>query len=374
VSREVVSGRLVLDDRVEPGRLTVADGRIAGIEPDDALRNAPYLAPGLVDLHVHGWGGHDAMNGTAALDGMARGLLRRGVTSFLPTAVSAPLPDLATFAESVRAWIPKTPADGAAPLGFNLEGPFISAAKKGAHNPAFIRTRVDVPTEDLEPLLDGLRLITVAPEIPGGLELIGWLVERGVRVSMGHSAATIEQARAGYGAGGLTTTHLFNGMSGVDHRSPGLAVAALTDDRAWVELIADGQHVHPAVWELIARAKPQDRLMLVSDAIPLAGSGVTNATLGGLEIEIHGERCTLAGTDTLAGAVTALDTGVRNLVGAGFDLPRAVRAASLTPLELLGIDDRGRLAPGLCADLVELDANLGVRRVMRAGIWQMGPG
>jgi N-acetylglucosamine-6-phosphate deacetylase len=227
-----------------------------------------------------------------------------------------------------------------------------------------------VPTSDLEPLVDGLRLITVAPEIPGGLELIEWLVARGVRVSLGHSASTIEQARAGYQAGGRATTHLFNGMTGVDHRSPGLAVAALTDDRAWVELIADGQHVHPAVWDLIARAKPAGRLMLVSDAIPLAGTGVTLASLGGLEIEIRGERCTLAGSDTLAGAVSAIDSGVRNLVGAGFDLPSAVRAATRTPLELLGVDDRGRLEPGMRADLVELDASLAVRRVLRGEVWQ----
>jgi N-acetylglucosamine-6-phosphate deacetylase len=366
----VIGGRLVLEDRVEPGRVVVEGQRIAGIEPDDAQRDGPYLAPGFVDVHVHGWGGNDAMGGAAALDGMARGLLRRGVTSFLPTAVSAPLPDLVTFAEAVRAWTPLAPADGAEPLGFNLEGPFISEAKRGAHNPAFIRTSVDVATAELEPLIDGLRVITVAPEIPGGPELIAWLAERGVRVSMGHSAATIEQARAGYLAGGRTATHLFNAMSGVDHRLSGLAVAALLDDGAWVELIADGQHVHPAVWELIARAKPPDRLLLVSDAIPLAGSGVTKATLGGLPIEIHGERCTLAGTDTLAGAVTAIDSGVRNLVDAGFDLPRAVRTASRNPLELLGVDDRGRLEPGLRADVVELDRGLIVRRVMRAGTWR----
>jgi N-acetylglucosamine-6-phosphate deacetylase len=369
MTREVVLGRLVLDDRVEPGRLVVEGGRIAGLEPDDAERDGPFVTPGFVDLHVHGWGGHDAMGGATALDGMARSLLSHGVTSFLPTGVTSPLPTLHAFADTVRAWIPAAPANGASPLGFNIEGPFISEARKGAHNPAWIRTSVDVPLTELEPLLDGLRLMTVAPEIPGGLELIEWLESRGVQVSMGHSAATIDQARAGYAAGGRTTTHLFNAMSGVDHRAPGLAVAALTDDDAWVELIADGQHVHPAVWGLISRAKPVDRLMLVSDAIPMAGTGDGRTVLSGLEIEVRGLRCTVAGTDTLAGSVIALDTAVRNLVGAGLDMPAAVAAASRNPLRMLGVEDRGHLEPGLRADLVELDRDLYVQRTMREGVW-----
>ena len=147
-----VVGRLVLDDRVVPGRITVDDGRIAAVELDDAAArttgeasDGPLIAPGFVDVHVHGWGGHDAMGDVAALDGMARALLRRGVTSFLPTAVSAPLDDLAAFAERVRAWRPVAPADGAEPLGFDLEGPFLAPGRRGAHDPAHLRTPADVP-------------------------------------------------------------------------------------------------------------------------------------------------------------------------------------------------------------------------------------
>ena len=158
-------------------------------------------------------------------------------------------------------------------------------------------------------------------------------------------------------------------MSGFDHRAPGVAVAALLDDRAYVELIADGIHVHPALWPLIARLKPVDRLLLVSDAVALAGTGDGRGRIGGLEVEVVGERVTLAGTTTLAGSVLALDTAVRNLVAAGVPLPAAVAAASRNPLALLGIEDRGRLAVGQRADLVELDAELRVRRVMRGGSW-----
>lgn len=370
-----VIGRLVLDDRVAAGRIVVEDGLIVSVDAEDGAGQAsgdasgPYIAPGFVDVHTHGGGGHDVMDGAAGMDGTARHLIAHGVTSFLPTGVTAPLPELAAFAEAYRAWRPAVGPDVAEPLGFNLEGPFLSAWRKGAHDPAFLRDPADVALNDLEPLVDGLRVMTVAPELPGALELIGWLRERGVATSMGHSAATLDQALAGYAAGGTTTTHLFNAMTGVDHRAPGLAVAALGDDTAYVELIADGIHVHPALWPLITRTKPKDRLLLISDAISLAGTDVGRATIGGLEVEVVGQRVTLVGTTTLAGSVIALDIAVRNLVASGVTLPDAVAAASRNPLAMLGVTDRGRLAVGQRADLVELDDDLAVRRVMRAGTW-----
>lgn len=368
-----VSGRLVLNDRVAGGWLAIEDGRIAAIELDDEVAaGSPYLAPGFVDVHVHGWGGHDAMGDPSALDGMARALLGRGVTSFLPTAVTAPLADLAAFADRVRAWVPHAPADGAEPLGFNLEGPFLAADRRGAHDPAHLLAPADASRASLEPLIDGLRLITVAPELPEATDLIAWLAGRGVVSSVGHSAATFEEAVAGYAAGARSTTHLFNAMSGLDHRAPGVALAALLDDAAYVELIADRIHVDPALWELITRLKPPDRLLLVSDAVALAGTGDGRGRIGGLEVEVTGERVTLAGTATLAGSAIALDTAVRNVVASGVALPAAVAAASRNPLDLLGITDRGRIAVGQRADLVELDVDLRVRRVMRGGGWMAG--
>jgi N-acetylglucosamine-6-phosphate deacetylase len=369
----VVRGRLVLDEHVRPGRVLVRDGWIAEVELDPAEAGGPFVAPGFVDVHVHGRGGHDAWGPEGALDGMARALLRHGVTSFLPTAVTAPLADLVTFAERVRHWIPVAPDDGAGPLGFNLEGPFINPARKGAQNPAHIRIPAEVSTADLEPLIDGLRITTIAPEVPGALDLIRWLRARGVTASLGHSAATVEEGRAGYAAGARTTTHLFNAMTGVDHRAPGLAVAALLDDDAYVELIADGHHVADSVWPLILRVKPADRLILVSDGVSFGGTAARAGLLGGLECIIDGDRCVLADGGNLAGSVIALDTAVRNVARSGVGLPHAVAAASREPLALLGVTDRGRLEPGLRADLVELDDDLAVRRVMRAGRWYPGP-
>ena len=367
---DTIAGRLVLDDRVAPGRLTIEDGRIASVDLDAAVpEDAPYVAPGFVDLHVHGWGGHDAMGDTPALEGMARALLRRGVTSFLPTAVTAPLPALEAFADRVRTWLPHAPSDGAEPLGFNLEGPFLTPDRRGAHDATHLRVPADVARETLTSLIDGLRLMTVAPELPGAIELIGWLAGHGVPTSIGHSAASLEEARAGYAAGATSTTHLFNAMSGLDHRTPGVALAALLDDEVFVELIADGVHVHPAMWQLAWRVKPPNRLFLVSDAISLAGVGDGHAWIGGLEIDVVGQRATLAGTTTLAGSVIALDSAVRDLVATGVPLPTAVAAATSTPLAVLGVFDRGRIAVGHRADLVELDEELAVGRVMRHGTW-----
>jgi N-acetylglucosamine-6-phosphate deacetylase len=371
VAPTTVAGWLVLDDRVAPGRLTIDDERIAGVEVDvgDLPADAPYIAPGFVDVHVHGWGGHDAMGDRAALDGMARALLGRGVTSFLPTAVTAPLDEMAAFADRVRGWIPSAPADGAEPLGFNLEGPFLAQARRGAHDETQLRAPADVRPATIEALTEGLRLTTVAPELAGATDLIGLLHRQGVAVSLGHSAVSVDAARAAFTAGATSTTHLFNAMSGFEHRSPGLAVAALLDDTAYVELIADGVHVHPALWELITRLKPADRLLLVSDAVPIAGTGDGRGRIGALAVDVKGWRCTVAGTETLAGSVIALDTAVRNVVAAGIPLPDAVAAASRNPLELLGIGDRGHLATGQHADLVELNEDLAVLRVMRGGTW-----
>jgi len=359
---EVVRGRLVLEDRVAAGRVVVEDGRIAAVELDESEAAGPWIMAGFVDVHVHGWGGHDSMGPDGSLDGMARALLRRGVTSFLPTAITAPLDALLAFAGRVRDWMPRSPADGADPLGFNLEGPFISPHRVGAQNPAFVRAPADVRIADLEPLLGEFRITTVAPETPGAIELIRWLHAHGVVASLGHSVA-----------GARTTTHLFNAMSGVHQHEPGLAAVALARDDAYAELVADGHHVDRVLWPLILRTKPSDRLILVSDAIELAGTPLTRGSLGGLEVEIHGDRCTLVSNGALAGSVIALDTSVRNLARAGVALPVVSAAASVNPLALIGVEDRGRIVPGLRADLVELDREYRVTRVMRAGAWHAGP-
>ncbi|HSM33700.1 MAG TPA: amidohydrolase family protein [Anaerolineae bacterium] len=370
---ELLAGRLIVDDGELLGRVVVEDGRIVRLEPDGAVDGSLIVVPGFIDVHVHGWGGHDAMGGTEALSGMARALAARGVTSFLPTSVTASFEKLTRFADSVREWLPLAPDDGAEPLGFNMEGPFLAEQKRGAHPAHLLRHPEDLDEDRLATFVEGLRVITIAPELRGAPELIERLAARGVRVSLGHSAATVAQSRRGYEAGAVTTTHLFNAMIGVLHREPGLALAALLDDAVWVELIADTLHVDPDLWPLIWRLKPAERVLLVSDAIALAGSGRDRGMLGELEVRVDGDMATLVEGGNLAGSVTALDLELRNVVRAGVALPDAVRAATANPAELLGLADRGHLAAGLRADLVELDAaTFAVRRVMRHGAWIVG--
>ena len=359
----------MLDDGVTPGRVEIAGEFIRSVEADDRAAGGPYVCPGFVDLHVHGWGGHDAMDGARGLAGMARALLGHGVTSFLPTADTAPIDTLRRFAQDVRRWSQTVTDDQAEPLGFNLEGPFISADRLGAQNGAFIQTPSAVDRARLTPIHDGLRIMTIAPELAGAIDLIRWLAAAGVVVSLGHSNASADRAAAGYEAGARGTTHLFNAMSGVDHHTPGLAVTALATDAAYVELVADGLHVDRRLWPLILRSKPLDRLVLVSDALALAGVGDGRATLAGIEVEVRDGRCSVVADGRLAGSVIALDTAVRELVAFGVPLHQAVIAASRNPLDLLGVRDRGRIAVGQLADLVELDDDLWVQRVMRRGQW-----
>lgn len=360
-------GRLVLDDRIVPGRLLLAEGRITEVRADDAAADGPFIAPGFVDIHVHGSGGHDAMGGPGALGGMSRFLIEHGVTSFLPTSVTAGLDVLQRFADDVRTWRQEPCRGHAHALGFHLEGPFLSELKKGAQDPAFLIAPADVSWSALEPLLPDLRLITVAPELPGAPQLIARLAAAGAVVSLGHSNATASEARTGYLAGARSTTHLFNAMSPVDHHAPGLAAVALADRSVSTELVCDGHHVDRTVWPVIWSCKPASRIVLVTDAISLAGAGEGRRRLGGIEVEVRGDRSTIVGTETLAGSVISLDVAVRNVVRAGVPLPAAVAAATRNPLRLLRVEDRGRLAPGQRADLVLLDDDLFVQQVLLGG-------
>ena len=367
---ETLAGRLIVDDGELLGRVVVDDGGSRRSKPTARwMATASWCPASSMSTSTAGAATTPWVAPTPC-SGMARALAAHGVTSFLPTSVTASFEKLTRFADSVREWMPAAPADGAEPLGFNMEGPFLAEKKKGAHPANLLRHPEDLDDERLATFIEGLRVITIAPELRGAPQLITRLADRGVRVSLGHSAADMAEARAGYAAGAVTTTHLFNAMVGVVHREPGLALAALLDDAVWVELIADTLHVDPELWPLIWSLKPSERVLLVSDAIALAGSGRSRGMLGELEVRVDGDMATLVEGGNLAGSVTALDLELRNVVRSGIPIADAVRAAATNPAELLGLSDRGHLATGLRADLVELDAaTFAVRRVMRGGEW-----
>jgi N-acetylglucosamine-6-phosphate deacetylase len=313
------------------------------------------VAPGFVDLQCNGGLGIDLASEPERLWELGALLPRFGVTAWLPTIVTTPdgVVDraLAALADgSPDGWA------GALPIGLHLEGPFLSSPKRGAHPEALLCAptldAIDSWTRDA-----GVAVVTIAPDLPGALEVIAALVERGVIVSLGHTPATAEQASAAVDAGARWVTHLFNAMAPLHHREPGLAGVALSDERLHVGLIPDGIHVHPDVVKTAQRALGE-RLTIVTDAVAALGMPLGKQPLGRTEVTIDDTGVRLA-DGTLAGSNLAMDQGVRNLVAfTGCSPADAIRAASTAPAALLGDETRGRLDPGARADLVVLTEDL----------------
>jgi len=337
----------------EPGWVAVADGRIselgAGPPPPGAVDLGDVvLAPAFVDLQLNGVGDVDLADADpAGWQAVADRLAGRGVGAYLATFVSAPLDAYDPFLDRLGAAIGAAHG-GAAPLGAHLEGPFLGGAP-GAHPPGLLRA-ADLPwlvgRLDAHPGL--VKMVTLAPEADPGFAATRALTERGVVVALGHSSATDDEARAATDAGARVVTHLFNAMSPLRHREPGLVGAALDDARLTPTLIADLVHVHPAAVRIAFAACRS--LVLVSDAV------ATNDEL------VAADGAARLPDGRLAGAVALLDDALANVVGLGVPIEEAVRAASTRPAAVLGLTDRGRLAVGARADLVALDPRHGTRR------------
>ena len=353
-----VRGRLLLDGRMTLGVVIVKDGRIAEVRTGDLdsnipapVRNAHVVSPGLIDLQVNGAFGHEVGGDAEALRALAARLPETGVTSFLPTFVSASAEDYRVGAAAVRA-IRKD--GGARRLGVHLEGPLLSPERVGAHDAAAIAGAPAALDAVLDELIsaDVLRILTVAPERPGALALVRRLRDAGVIASLGHTEATFAEFIAGVDAGATLVTHLYNTMRGFSHREPGSVGAALTDDRVTVGLIADGVHVHAAALNLALRAKGWERVVLVTDAVSATGRPPGTYALGGAPIVSDG-RAARRPDGTLAGSTLTLDRAVRVMIElGGAHVEEALSMATQVPARLLGRDDLGRLAPGCAADLV----------------------
>lgn len=314
------------------------------------------VAPGFIDLQCNGAVGVDLTAEPERMWEVAAALPRWGVTAWLPTVVSAPPRARSRARTTVVAGPPSDSPPGACPLGLHLEGPFLAAERAGAHD----RRHLVPPSLDLvagegwsRP--GGVALVTLAPELAGALDLVRNLVDRGIVVSAGHTSARATEATAAIDAGISYVTHLFNAMAPLHHREPGMAGVALMDERVRVGLIADGRHVDPAVVALAARALGS-RLSLVTDAVAALGSPPGPLKLGDLAAAVSPTDGTVRLPDgTLAGSTLSLDRAVRNLTDfAAIDLPTAVEAVTATPAALLGLADRGVIAPGAVGDLVLL--------------------
>ena len=337
--------------------------------PPDAQRidaTGRLLVPGYIDLQFNGAFGHDFTADPATIWPVSAMLPRYGVTSYLPTIITSPLE---TINHARRVLLQERPSayHGAEPLGLHVEGPFLNPLKKGAHNPIYLQTPDPELVAGWSPS-SGVRLVTLAPELPGALPVIAALSSRGVVVSAGHSMATYDQALAGFAAGLRYGTHLFNAMSPLDHRQPGLPGALLSNPGLVTGLIPDGIHVHPGLIPLIWAAKGSAGLNLVSDAIGALGMPPGKYRLKDFELFVSDKGSRLA-DGTLAGSVLPIDQALRNLISyTGCSLPEALATITTTPAKLLDIDDqRGRIAPGLIADLLLLTPDLQVTTTIAAG-------
>jgi len=317
------------------------------------------LAPGFIDMQFNGGFGDDFTDDPTTIWRAAGLLPRYGVTAFLPTIITSS-PEKVALGQQVVTRGRPAGFLGAEPLGLHVEGPFLNPQKKGAHNPAYLRPPTPDAVAGWSPD-SGVRLVSLAPELPGALPVIRSLAERGVVVSTAHSLATYDEALAAFDAGARYGTHLFNAMPALGHRDPGLPGALLADDRVSVGIIADGVHVHPAMVGLVWRLLGPHRLNLVTDAMAALGMPPGVHRLGDYEVAVDATSARLA-DGTLAGSILSLDQAVRNLVAfTGCAVSDALATVTTTPARLLGLDrERGRVAPGAVADLVLLTPDLQV--------------
>ncbi|HEU4743059.1 MAG TPA: N-acetylglucosamine-6-phosphate deacetylase [Meiothermus sp.] len=356
-----LSGIIITPQGSVAGRLRFG-ARIEGLEPLSAKPEPErFVLPGFIDLHIHGGGGADAMEGEAAIRQLARFHAQHGTTTLLATTVTAPVEEIEAALCGARAVIERPAVGEAQVAGVHLEGPFINPQKLGAQPPYPLSP--DLGAMQRFCSLAPIRVVTLAAELPGALELIRWLSERRVRVQQGHTAATYAEALAGFEAGAEGFTHLFNAMPPLHHREPGVAGLGLERAR-YAEVIGDGLHVHPAVIRGLLRAIPN--LYMVTDAVAAAGMPEGEYKMGRYPVYRKGDGVYLA-DGGLAGSSLTLDRALRNLVGWGLSVEEAARRVSTLAAEYLGLADRGRIEVGCQADLVVLSARLEVEEVYIRG-------
>jgi N-acetylglucosamine-6-phosphate deacetylase len=376
--RVLIKGGKVITplDILEEADVLTEDGRIFAVGPGLAQVGADetidatgrIVAPGYVDIHIHGSAGHDTMDGTReAIEGISRFLVTRGVTSFCPTTLSQPTEDIMRSVRAVYDCIENPIEGGAQPLGVHLEGPCIDIKKKGAQPEQHIRAAADVDYEELFGL-GNIKLITLAPEIAGNRDLIAFARSQGATVVVGHSSASYEDLVEATKLGVNHATHTFNQMEGLHHRKPGTVGGVLLLDEIYAEFIADGIHLHPAIVDMIVRLKGPDKAVAITDAISGAGMPDGDYELGGQRVIVKEGAVRLA-DGTLAGSALTLDAAVRNILKfTRASVAEAIQMATLTPARSIGVSDRkGSLEPGREADLVMLDQGLNVVSTMVMG-------
>lgn len=379
----ITNGTIVTDDLITKGTVVTIGDRIMYVgneEEGEKIKKAAIpgvfeiidaqggiIAPGLIDVHMHGSAGLELMDGTAeAIRTMARFLAESGTVGFLPSTVTAMEEKTRAVVELVADYVGAD--DEAEVLGVHLEGPYINEKYKGAqYGPAIRQPNLDELAELQGILGEKLRLVTLAPEVPGSLEAIAWLKERGVTVSIGHSDATYEQALAGFAAGITHATHTYNGMRGLHHREPGALGAILATPGIWAELVADLVHVHPGAIKVMLRSVGTQNMVLVTDAVQATGLPEGEYMLGDQRIFVKDGAARLV-EGNLAGSTLTMLKAVRNMIEEiGVPMQEAFRMASSNPAQSIQLVDRGWIREGNRADFVILTANFEVQKTIIAG-------
>ena len=338
------------------GGLNCAGSDIVGI--------AGILCPGFVDVHSHGGGGANFGEDAVQSRTVLATHLAHGTTTMVASLVTGSIENLETQIRALGALV-----ETGELAGVHLEGPWLSALFKGAHEESLLANPdLGDVTRLLDVCADVVRMVTIAPEKPGALDAIAELASRNVVAALGHTAASYDEALAGIAAGARGTTHLFNAMPPMLHRAPGPVLACWADPRVWVELVCDGVHIHPDLLAHVIATKP-DKAVLITDAMAAAGFEDGDYLLGALPVEVRGGIALIAGTTTIAGSTLTMDKAVRTAVRAGVPVENALRAATCNPADYLGLSDVGQIEKGKYADFVVLDEDCNVTKVMRHGQW-----
>lgn len=364
----IIENGLVLRDtgQFEKDTIYIENGRIADSAEGEILNaEGLYIVPGLIDIHLHGCRGYDVCDATPeALKAMAEYQLQNGITAFYPATMALPLPELKKVLKNISE---AECSEGAVILGINLEGTFLAPGKAGAQKTENLQ-RPDLKLfRELQENAGGrIKLLTIAPELSGAMDFIRGIQED-VRIAVGHTGADYDIAAEAFNRGAAHVTHLFNAMKPMGHREPGVPGAALDAENVMVELIADGEHIHPAMVRAAFEMFGEDRIILISDSMRACGMPEGEYTLGGQMVQVKGKRAVLA-DGTLAGSVCHLMDMVRGVVKMGIPLGTAIKCAGYNPAKALGIlPERGSLRKGCVADVVLLDKYLNIRYIIQEG-------
>uniref|UniRef100_A0A7C3WWB5 N-acetylglucosamine-6-phosphate deacetylase n=1 Tax=Dictyoglomus turgidum TaxID=513050 RepID=A0A7C3WWB5_9BACT len=376
MKKRVFIGKVILKDKIlQKGMVEIEEGKISyvgrrkKVDKDSEVFYLEdfYISPGFIDIHIHGAYGRDFLNSSFKdMEEISYFLASKGVTSCLPTLATSSLPEMKKAISEIESYISSNVMKGTKFIGIHLEGPFLNPNYKGAQKEdAILKPDLNILNELLS---SHVRLITLAPELEGALELISYLSKKGVIISAGHTSALSQDMEKAINLGLSHITHLFNGMRPLHHREPGIIGVALVDDRLSVEIIADGYHLSNYILKLVTRIKPRDKVVLITDAIMAAGLSDGEYSLAGQKVLVKDGKATLE-SGSLAGSTLTMNRAIKNMVEKEIvSLVDAIYMASLSPAKVIGIDGRkGSLEASKDADLTVLDESFNVKLTMVEG-------